>query len=59
MDEPGPVELRDLTVEVGASIGVAVWHSHRDADALISDADAAMYVAKRGGKNQVSLATVG
>ncbi|MEV4639508.1 GGDEF domain-containing protein [Actinoplanes sp. NPDC049548] len=54
-----PIDLGDLTVEVGASIGVAVWHGHRDADALMIDADAAMYAAKRGGKNRVSLAAVG
>src|SRR6185437_2931390 len=43
------------TVQIGASIGVAVAEPGDDADSLIAHADAAMYVAKRrGGGDAVS-----
>jgi len=53
-----PYQLRSVTVRVGASIGVAL---HRPGDppdltALLARADAAMYAAKRDGKNRVMMA---
>ncbi|WP_409423014.1 diguanylate cyclase [Pseudaeromonas sp. ZJS20] len=46
-------------VHLTTSIGVALYwpHQMRDVDALVASADAAMYVAKRAGKNRVRLAT--
>lgn len=44
-----PVELEDCVLEVGGSIGVAVYPMHCDnADNLLQHADIAMYTAKRG-----------
>ena len=46
-----PLELRDRTVAIGASIGIAVAdRADSKADRLLSHADAAMYRAKREGK---------
>jgi len=46
-----PLELRDRTVAIGASIGVALADRvDGKADRLLSHADAAMYRAKREGK---------
>ena len=40
------------SVEVGASIGIALYPEHgRDSETLLRHADAAMYVAKRSGKS--------
>jgi diguanylate cyclase (GGDEF)-like protein len=45
-----PVEVDELVMEVGASIGVAVYPtSCDDADQLLQCADIAMYTAKRAG----------
>lgn len=58
-----PYELSaGLTVEIGASIGVACYPEHGagaadEREALIVAADAAMYRAKKGGKNRTVLAT--
>ena len=44
-----PFVQQEVTLEVGASIGIAVYPEHgRDADALIQRADVAMYLAKTG-----------
>jgi diguanylate cyclase (GGDEF)-like protein len=49
-----PFELHGHSVKVSASIGIAVRaDANVDADALINEADAAMYEAKRAGKNRV------
>lgn len=50
-----------LTVKIGASIGVAVYPDHAagaadEREAFIVAADAAMYRAKKGGKNRTVLA---
>jgi diguanylate cyclase (GGDEF)-like protein/PAS domain S-box-containing protein len=45
-----PVRLGDYEAVVGASIGIARGASSRDADALLRDADTAMYAAKAAGK---------
>ena len=53
-----PFQLKGVTVQVGASIGVALHRpgESRDLDALLARADAAMYTAKRDGKNRVATA---
>jgi len=49
----GPVAISDRTT----SVGVAVYPAHADAlDALLQAADAAVYEAKEGGRDQVRLA---
>lgn len=54
-----PYTLQTVTLELSASIGVAIHHPQDaiDIDALLSQADVAMYSAKRFGKNQVVLAS--
>jgi len=45
-----PVEQGALRVQVGMSVGVVLAsHAERDADALVADADALMYLAKQRG----------
>jgi diguanylate cyclase (GGDEF)-like protein len=53
-----PYQLKTTLVHVSASIGVALHRSDdpRDLAALLARADAAMYAAKRDGKNQVATA---
>jgi diguanylate cyclase (GGDEF)-like protein len=52
--EPISVDLE--TVAVSASIGVAVWSGHVvDADAIIRNADSAMYTAKAGGGGRIHI----
>jgi diguanylate cyclase (GGDEF)-like protein len=46
------------TMRVTASFGVAAFPTYPTADALLAAADAALYQAKRSGKNQVAAATV-
>lgn len=50
-----PIELDQLTVEVGASIGIALSRGEDSGTQLIRRADAAMYAAKAGGRNRVQL----
>ena len=51
-----PVRYRDLELTVSASIGIAVFPDDAaTAGDLMRVADRAMYAAKRGGKNRVSL----
>lgn len=53
-----PMRYADAELQIGASIGVAVSPDHaQDAKSLIAAADAAMYSAKRKGKNRCALAT--
>ncbi|MBE0363619.1 hypothetical protein PULV_a1088 [Pseudoalteromonas ulvae UL12] len=54
-----PLELdlhQSITARVGASIGVAMWESENNPQALINRADKAMYQSKHHGKNQIHFA---
>jgi diguanylate cyclase (GGDEF)-like protein len=46
-----PFNIGDRPVEIGASIGIAVFPDHGRGDKLVAQADAAMYSAKRAGGN--------
>jgi diguanylate cyclase (GGDEF)-like protein len=48
-----PVEAGGVTHSLYASVGIALGHT--DADALLADADAAVYRAKAGGRGRVEL----
>lgn len=48
-----PIELGQLTVQVGASIGIALSRGADSGTLLIRRADAAMYIAKANGRNRV------
>ena len=50
-----PISAAGQEVRVGASIGVAELDGHQTADDLLSDADIAMYEAKRTGKGRFRL----
>lgn len=55
--EAAPMRLPDgSSTHVTASIGLAVFDGHPDYAALIERADAALYVAKRAGRNRVQVA---
>lgn len=52
----GPIRLDGITVQVGSSLGVAVYPQHAAGmDTLLQRADLAMYDAKRSGNNQYRL----
>jgi diguanylate cyclase (GGDEF)-like protein len=51
-----PIEYQETSLAVGASIGVSIWNGRTPVDALLQDADEAMYAAKAGGKSCVVLA---
>jgi diguanylate cyclase (GGDEF)-like protein len=55
VDVPGP---SGESTRVTMSFGVAEFPTYATADALVAAADAALYQAKHGGKNQVATATV-
>ena len=51
-----PINMGQRLCEVGATLGIALYPEHgEDADTLIRHADAAMYAAKRLGKNRCLL----
>ncbi len=55
-----PHEIDGVSVEVGASVGVAIWPVHgTNAATLLQRADVAMYEAKSGGGDQVVLYDAG
>ncbi len=52
-----PLSVGEVTVQLGVSVGVAHQDGELcDADALLIEADRAMYVAKRAGRGRVGLA---
>lgn len=55
IEVPGP---NGATARVTMSFGVAEFPTYAGAEALVAAADAALYQAKRGGKDQVATATV-
>lgn len=53
-----PMEYQGKTLQVGASIGIAVYPDHADsAETMMKQADIAMYRAKKAGKNTYAIAT--
>ena len=51
-----PIHVGDTELVLGASVGVVLAsHETEDADALVRDADIAMYAAKEAGKDRVEL----
>jgi diguanylate cyclase (GGDEF)-like protein/PAS domain S-box-containing protein len=55
-----PVRVGDVTVHVGASVGVAHAAGHAaDPDMLLIEADHAMYAAKRAGRGRVVVSAEG
>ena len=52
-----PFRIRDRTVTIGASVGVALFPDHGgDGEKLLAAADAAMYVAKEAGRGRYAFA---
>lgn len=52
-----PMRVGKLQLKIGASIGIALYPDHADnTDSLLAHADAAMYDAKRGGRNGYRIA---
>jgi diguanylate cyclase (GGDEF)-like protein len=49
-----PLTSADADISPRASIGVATWDGHTSIDALLHDADTAMYAAKNAGKGCVA-----
>ncbi|RMH50064.1 MAG: sensor domain-containing diguanylate cyclase [Zetaproteobacteria bacterium] len=53
MQQPFPLE-GGLVCHIGASIGISIYPEHGvEREELVKRADAAMYVAKKGGKNRI------
>ena len=50
-----PIQLQGRVLHITASVGVVLEELGADPDALLRDADCAMYAAKRRGKNQVQV----
>jgi diguanylate cyclase (GGDEF)-like protein len=50
-----PLVVSGVELTPRGSIGVAVWRDHADIDALMHDADTAMYSAKTAGKSRVAV----
>ena len=49
-----PMEIEEHHLQLGASIGIALCQkAGEDPDALLRNADAAMYAAKGSGRNRV------
>lgn len=55
--ESAGVQIDDQPLATGVSVGVACGASGTDLQTLLSAADAALYRAKRGGRNRVEVAT--
>jgi len=55
--EHATFEYEGTKLNVTVSLGVAAWHQdYNKPDEMIKDADEALYVSKRGGRNQATLA---
>jgi diguanylate cyclase (GGDEF)-like protein len=54
-----PVKIGEHSVNVGASVGLAMRQPHSTVDGLMREADVAMYTAKGKGKNRVECYEVG
>jgi diguanylate cyclase (GGDEF)-like protein/hemerythrin-like metal-binding protein/PAS domain S-box-containing protein len=53
-----PISINGTDVQVGVSVGIALFPGHGSTgDALIAAADAALYAAKRGGRNRFVVAS--
>ncbi|MEU4161779.1 GGDEF domain-containing protein [Actinoplanes sp. NPDC026670] len=50
-----PLLVSGVELAPRGSVGVAVWRDHADIDALMHDADTAMYAAKTAGKSRVAV----
>jgi diguanylate cyclase (GGDEF)-like protein len=50
-----PFEIGRQVIEISASVGIVLYPDHGSPDRLVSNADAAMYVAKRTGGNSYSI----
>lgn len=51
-----PIEVNDISVQVSASIGVAIYPEHADgSENLLNMSDEMMYKAKLSGKNQIQI----
>jgi two-component system, cell cycle response regulator len=51
-----PLHLKELTIRVTISLGVAMFRKGERKEALLERADAAMYEAKKAGRNRVMIA---
>ena len=51
-----PLHLKELTIQITISLGVAMLKEGERKEALLERADTAMYEAKRGGRNRVVIA---
>ncbi|MEN3314302.1 MAG: hypothetical protein V7605_536 [Acidimicrobiaceae bacterium] len=51
----GPVTAHDREVVITASVGIAISEPGQDAEALMRNADVAMYAAKTAGKNRCQI----
>lgn len=51
-----PIQFGPHTIYATVSVGAVQWHpGHTDVDAMLAHADAALYAAKRHGRNRVQL----
>ncbi|MEO8878691.1 MAG: diguanylate cyclase [Polyangiaceae bacterium] len=50
------LDSKNERIPVTASLGVAMWKPNQSFEALVDDADRAMYASKVGGRNRVTLA---
>ncbi|MFO7579249.1 MAG: GGDEF domain-containing protein [Nitrosomonas halophila] len=53
----GPIHVKALNISITISLGVAMLRQDETMEALLERADAAMYQAKRAGRNRVVIAT--
>jgi diguanylate cyclase (GGDEF)-like protein len=51
-----PISTHIGTISLTISLGVAVWNGQESDDALLAAADAALYAAKRQGRNRICIA---